>query len=323
MNNKPRFTRKDTPPPMRFQVRDGRILQAIHAHDGLLARRQIKQLFWPKASAQAMERRLMLLFHAGYLNMPDADQRRVHAIPEPVVWLGWRGILFIASQSGLEIEPPGKVNENQLRKLEIQLRKQGLRWQRTPRWSQLEHDVAVNDFRLSVERAVQKWPSLTLEQWLPEGEFLANMDTITVSRGGRRRRKGVRPDGLFVLVDHMRQIRNSPAKARFLLELDNSTHPLNRFGRDKALPGWAYIRSHAYRRRFGFNSGRWLVVCKSKARLANLKERTEKVLGKQASVFLFTTLDQTEPGHVLNEAIWLRAGSSEPLPLVNNIGAGR
>jgi hypothetical protein len=315
------FERKANPAPMRFQPRDERILQAIYNYDGLLARRQIKTLFWPDASQQAMDRRLSLLFHAGYLNMPDLKQRRSQPIPEPVVWLGWRGILHLAALSDLTLDVPQPVNENRLRRLERQLRHAGLRWRREPRWSQLTHDVAVNDFRLAVEAAGQRWPSLSLENWITEGEFLVNMDTVRVP--GARKRKGVRPDGFFVLSDHLRQINNSPAKARFLLELDNSTHPLTRFGREKALPGVAYIRSDAYRKRFDYNSGRWLVVCKSQVRMNNLKTQTEKVLGAQASMFLFTTMEQVSPGTVLNQPIWWRGGGRERIALVGNIGATR
>lgn len=315
-----RFQRKADPPPMRFQARDGEILAAIHKYDGMLAKRQIKALYWSQASPQAMERRLSLLYHTGYLNMPDFDQRRIYAIPEPLVWLGWRGIMFVASQIGVEVEPPKPVNENQLRRLEKRLRQEGIRWQREPRWSQLAHDIAVNDFRLTVEQAVENWPSLSLEAWVPEGEFLTQMDTVSLSV---KERKGVRPDGFFILVDHLRQIDNSPAKARFLLELDNSTHPLNRFGRDKAVSGLAYIRSTAYRKRFGFNSGRWLVVCKSEARMRNLKHQTEKVLGMQASNFLFTTFDKVQPATVFNSPIWWRGGSNSQVALVGNIGVKR
>jgi len=53
---------------MRFQDRDGAILQAIHENDGVLARRHLKALFWPKVTKQAMEQRLSLLYHNGYLN---------------------------------------------------------------------------------------------------------------------------------------------------------------------------------------------------------------------------------------------------------------
>ncbi len=321
-----KYQRAKTPQPMRFQPRDGLILQAIHKYDGVLARRQIKEMFWPQASTQAMEHRLSALYHNGYLNWPDTAQRRTKPIPEPIVWLGWRGILHLAYEAEIAVIYPTSKGENQMRLLERRLREQGLRWQREPRWSQLGHDIAVNDFRMAIEGAASYWPSITLERWLPEGDFLTNMDVIEITSPDRERRgqkytKGVRPDGFFVLVDHLRQINNSPARARFLLEFDNGTHPLERFGRDKALPGHTYIRSEAYKNRFGFNSGRWLVVCNGNGRLHNLKRQTENVLGANASVFLFTTMEFVKFKTVLNAPIWLRGGSNKFEPLVKTIEA--
>lgn len=312
-----RFSRSSSPLPMRFQARDGKILEAIQRYDGVLARRQVQALFWKDANPKTMERRLGLLFHNSYLNMPSLDQRRIYPIPEPVVWLGWRGILYVTRQLEIEVSDPVSSNENQLRTLEKRLRTLGLHWQREPRWSQLGHDIALNDFRMTIEQAVNFWPSLELEQWIPEGEFLSNMDVIKL----KNRSKGVRPDGFFTLVDHLRLINQSPAKARFLLEFDNGTHPVTRFGRDKAVPGMAYIRSQAYRDRFGFNSGRWLVVCQSERRMAHLKEQTEKVLGKNASYFLFTFMEKVNARSVLNKPIWLCGGSNEHVQLIKNIGA--
>jgi len=188
----------------------------------------------------------------------------------------------------------------------------------------LGHDIAVNDFRFAIERAAVKWPSVTLENWIPEGNFLREMDTIEFEykdRNGKliKRRKGVRPDGDFVLLDHLRQINNSPARARFLLEFDNGTHPLTRFGKDKAIPGAEYVRSRAYKQRFGFNSGRWLVVCNGEQRMRNLKAQTEKSAGAKASVFLFTTMGQIKAETVLNMPIWMRGGSNKVMSLVNTI----
>lgn len=307
----------ENPSPMRFQARDAEMLQAIQKYDGVLARRQVKDLFWKDANVKTMERRLTLLLRNAFLNMPTLEQRRIYPIPEPVVFLGWRGILYLTRQLEIEIADPPTVNENQLRKLESRLRTLGVHWQREPRWSQLSHDIALNDFRMSVEEAVSYWPSLEIEEWIPESQFLSNMDVVKM----RNRSKGVRPDGFFVLVDHMRLIHNSPAKARFLLEFDNSTHPVSRFGRDKAIPGMAYIRSRAYKDRFGFNSGRWLVVCRSQQRMLHLKAETEKVLGKNACHFFFTFMGKVAANSVLTSPIWLCGGSDDRVKLFHNIGA--
>lgn len=315
---------ENTPRPMRFQARDAAILFSIYKYDGVLARRQLKEIYWPEATPQAMERRLSLLYRSGYLNWPSKQQRRTHPIPEPVIWLGWRGILHIAGELDVEVKPPENDGENQLRLLARRLREVGIRWQREPRWSQLAHDVAVDDFRITVEKAAESWPSLTLESWLSEGEFLTDTDTIEFTYSNRvgkkiKKRRGIRPDGFFILLDHLRQIKGSPARGRFLLELDNSTHPLDRFGKEKAIAGLAYIRSQAYKNRFGYNSGRWLVVCVSKQRMLNLKNQTEKVLGRGASNFYFTTLQLAQSDTVLNAPIWLRGGTEEREPLVRTI----
>jgi len=311
-----RYQRRTDPPAMRFQERDGTIIQAIHKYDGVLARRQIKDMFWQDASPKTMERRLTLLYHNSYLNMPSMEQRRIYPIPEPVVWLGWRGILHHARGMKMHIDDPTKSNENQLRKLEKKLRHMGIHWQREPRWSQLGHDIALNDFRIAVEKAVKYWPPLELEVWIPESEFLSNMDVVAL----KKRTKGVRPDGYFELIDNLRLINNSPARARFLVEFDNGTHPVSRFGRDKAIPGMAYIRSKVYRERFGYNSGRWLVVCKSKLRMQHLKERTEKLLGSNASYFYFACIDDITEKSVFSQPIWWCGGESEPEQLIKNIG---
>jgi hypothetical protein len=214
--------------------------------------------------------------------------------------------------------------ENQLRLYARRLRDTGIRWQREPRWSQLAHDIAVNDFRMAVEQSAELYPSVSLETWLTEGDFLTDTDRIDfslVNRNGKKiqKQRGIRPDGFFVLQDHIRRIHGTPARARFLLEYDNSTHPLDRFGKEKAIAGLAYIRSKEYKDRFGYNSGRWLVVCKSPLRMQHLKEQTEQVLDNDARNFLFTTLNKTVPETVLNAPIWLRGGSTDLEPLITTL----
>ena len=41
-----RYQRRSNPPAMRFQERDREIIQAIQKYDGILTRRQIKDMFW-------------------------------------------------------------------------------------------------------------------------------------------------------------------------------------------------------------------------------------------------------------------------------------
>ena len=300
--------------PVYIQRRDKRLFKKLYAYDGFLTRRQIHDLYWIKANPKTMDRRLTLLYKNGYIQIPTREHRRNHPIPEPIVWLGWRGILYIAEERGITVNMPLRINENHLRKLKKELRGEGIYWHRTPRWSQLSHDIAVNDFRLNVEYASHYYSHLELDTWIPEGNFLSEMDSVNISG----KRKGVRPDGFFILINQNHRIKNQPARARFLLEYDNSTHPVSRFGKEKALAGVAYIRSQAYKKRFGFNSGRWLVVCKSEVRMNHLKTKTEQVVGKDAKLFYFTTKDLVTPSTIFNQPIWLQGGRSDLMPLIQD-----
>ena len=315
----------DSQAAMRFQERDGAILQAIYSYDGVLARRHLKAMFWPDAGARAMEMRLSALYHQGYLNWPSAFQRRTQPIPEAICWLGWRGALWIAQLRGAEVTPPASLNETQLRTLAAKLRQLGIRWLREPRWSQLVHDLAIVDVRLAFESAVAVIPSLALERWVSEGEFLSQMDVVEFglrSQDGSLRlmKRGVRPDAYCVILDGERLSQGLPARARLLLELDMATHDTGSFVREKAIAGVAYIRSPSYKSRFGHNSGRWLVVTTSAVRLNHLMQETRQALAVDAVVFWYTTLEQAKAGNVLTSPIWWRAGSDVPVSLFTQVG---
>ena len=135
---------------MSFQERDGKLLHKIHQYE-IMPRRYIKDLFWPDASWRAMEMRLSLLYHNGYIDWADEQQRRIHALPESIVWLGWRGAIWIANQNGIYVKQPKTFTEHQMRNLSKNLRRKGFRWLREPRWIQLAHDLNVVDFRIAIE----------------------------------------------------------------------------------------------------------------------------------------------------------------------------
>jgi hypothetical protein len=320
-SRRPRYKRADHSPPMRFQDRDGAIIQAIYDNDGVLARRHLKAMFWPGATKQAMEQRLSLLYHNGYLNWPNIEQRRTKPIPEPVIWLGWRGVLSISGQHDVQVQPPKSDNENQLRTLENHLRDQGIRWHREPRWIQLAHDLAVVDFKLAVERSVLQLPSYKIDQWLSESVFRSNTDVVSFQSQGkdgkvRTAKKGVCPDAYFEIVDESRKASGEPHRARFLLELDRATHDNPSFGREKVLPGVAYIKSSEYKTRFGYNSGRWLVVTLGQRRMENLMLQTQEKAKQDAPLFFFTTLDHLATENVFTSPIWLQPNSNKPISLI-------
>ena len=55
-------------------------------------------------------------------------------------------------------------------------------------------------------------------------------------------------------------LRNFPVIGhfRYLLEIDRSTEDNPRFMREKVIPGKAYLKTKAYKNRFGKQTGRWL-----------------------------------------------------------------
>jgi hypothetical protein len=294
---------------MHFQSRDADILQMIADFDGVVSRRHIQEVFWPHASLQVMQARLSKLYHNGYLNWPSEEQRRTRPIPEPILWLGWRGILHLAGSQVQHLTPLTKQNETQFRRLQKELRDLNIRWLREPNWHLLNHDLAVIDFRLAVRRSLIALPSFHLEDWIPESIFRSEPDRVKFSytaNNGKiyQRKKGVIPDGVFTIINQERADHGEPGRARFLLEMDMATHDTPSFGVEKVSAGAAYIRSQVYQERFGINAGRWLMVTTGMKRMENLMRQTKKYAQRDAHLFFFTTKDECLEGNLFKDEIW-------------------
>lgn len=326
---------------MRFQTRDGHLLKRVHYFgDGVLARRHIRRIFWEHSvDDRAMQRRLKILREADYITWPSPDQYRYERIPEPVIYLGWRGILWVAEQSGVEVEPPKNDRENQMRDLEKRLRKKQIHWKRIGGFSRLKHNIAVTDVKLAFEISAGKLTSFSLLETTPESILRSYGDRVEYSiEGGdgkvREGERGVIPDSFLVLANEERKARGQEYLFLLPLEVDMSTHTVRSrknlldFGSKKAAPYAAYISSPQYKSRFGHNAGRWLVVTTGKRRRENLMKRTGKVTGKFAQLFCFSTFDElglpvpkqapTDEGEVVNvlsDPVWWQVGESEPLSL--------
>jgi hypothetical protein len=269
---------------MRLTERDQHILEAIHAYDGILSFSQIQRLFFTCKSQT--ELRLKLLYQHRYLNRPTLDQRR--RLPTMIYWLDKRGAELVASLNSLPLHE--------------------FTWRKEPRWFQVEHDLAVNDFRLNLEEACQDdSEDVTLETWIPETEFWAFPDKITYKYNGSQMKRNIRPDGFFILS-------TSDHRYRYLLEIDRSTEDNPRFLREKILPGLAYLHSKEYEERFSHRSGRWLVVTTGERRLHNMLSQARKAEAK--GLFYFTTFDRLTPESMLSSPIWQRSDRDEPVPLL-------
>jgi hypothetical protein len=283
----PQYTRSDSPnvPAMRLTARDGKILEAIHAFDGVLSDRQIKRLFFSGTSQ--MQLRMRLLYQHGYVARPD--RRRRASMTEMVYWLDTKGAAYVGGLSGVPLDE--------------------FSFRREPKWMQLEHDLAVNDLRMTVMAACRLPCPYSLEEWIPQSEFWAHPDRVEFTLpNGKKAARHIRPDGFCV-------IRQGTYYSRLLIERDKASEDNPRIGREKILPGIAYLRSNAYKKRFGFASGRWLFMTTSMRRLVNLKRQTEIVAGQDAKLFFFTTEDAVTPETVLTTPIWWRGGEDTPSSL--------
>jgi hypothetical protein len=246
---------------------------------------QIKRLFFTGKS-QA-EHRLKLLYQHRYLNRPDRDQRR--RLPEMIYWLDKPGAQLVASLQGTAF--------------------QEFQWRKKPRWFQVDHDLAVNDFRLDVVAACKNDPDIELDTWIPESEFWAYPDRIEYIYNDKKKPRNIRPDGYFMLSTSTHHI-------RYLLEIDRSTEDNPRFLREKILPGLAYIKTKAYKDRFGHRSGRWLVVTTGEKRLLNMLNQAR--LAEAEGRFYFTTYDQVSADTLLHKRIWRRSDRDDAVPLLFN-----
>lgn len=279
----PRFQRAFIPPPMRLTERDKRILEAVHAHDGMLGFSQIRRMFFTGES-QA-KNRLKLLYQNKYLNRPNKEQRR--RVPEMIYWLDKWGAQIVASLNGEST--------------------QEFSWRKQPRWFQIEHDLAVSDFRLDIKQACQEDPNIHLKTWIPESEFWSYPDEVNYEYQGKSLKRKIRPDAYFML-----KLPNN--NIRYLLEIDRGTEDNPRFRREKILPGLAYINTQAYKTRFGLNSGRWLVVTTGEKRLANMLRQAKNA--KTGGKFYFTTFEKLNAETILHVPIWKRGDKDELVPLV-------
>lgn len=280
------------PSPIRLTERDTQILEALYAFDGLLSLRQIDSLFFGGHGGTWPRERLRSLAAHGYLQIVTGADAAFVPRGETAYLLGKAGAAYLAGQRGMSLAQ--------------------FAWRQTPRRSLIPHDLHVNDFRLDVQTAVTADPALVMDEWLPEGEFLACPDRVTYQDWrGQSRQRQVRPDGFFHLTQN---VGGQLYRFAYLLEMDLGTEDNPRFARDKVLPGVPYLSSSAYQQRFGCEYGRWLVVTTSVKRLQNLMTYTSRYGGD--GLYYFTTLAELNPQDVLHAPIWRVAGQSEYVTLL-------
>ena len=98
-----------------------------------------------------------------------------------------------------------------------------------------------------------------------------------------------------------------------------ATHDNPSFGREKVSPGVAYIKSPAYKARFGSNEGNWLVVTSGgTTRLKNLMRQAREKAQHNASLFFFATFEQLVECEILTAPIWWQVDQNKPKSLLSS-----
>lgn len=198
---------------------------------------------------------------------------------------------------------------------------------RKPKISEIFHTLTINDFHLLVTEACDVDSELELIDWQPSLAFKGKLADVVkhYNPSGQPIRKGYEPDSYFQLLFSRALSPQEQAQYnakyeeydfRFLLEIDTGSEQNWRVYEEKILLGHPYISSPVYKKRFGDNSGRMLIVTRGKGgssgerRLELLKLKTEAFFNdERAEFYLFTTFDRVaEAGDIVRDPIWDQGG---------------
>lgn len=278
-------------------IEDREMFRFIHDHGGIVHKDLLKKFRWQNATVSAMDKRLGPLTKTGWLRRREGD-----AVFNGLYWLGWPAILLVVSERGISVSEPARLDgnepsENELGKLARRLKAAGIRWTDNP--DKADHCRRLAEIQYAIESGCLK--ALGLE--------LLRLEQFDQSHPSPT------PDLFFAIGATSR--RNQAA--RFSLEFDNTTHPLERLIKEKIVGGLVYLRSaDRHKDKTGRTSGRWLFVFRSTSRMAEVQELTQKAIGNDAKLFLFTSYEEATNGDPIGDAIWHVGGSKERVRLLES-----
>ena len=294
-------------PEVKLTDRDKRILRFIHDYGGLVNKSHIEAREFP--SEDSARKRLDLLVSNNYLTRPrkikdpdkgiDIDEARDHPNCQGCYWLGWRGAIWVAQDQGKVVNFPEEPDSDQLTTLQKRLAKLGFLWRSQPNWDTILHELRLVEVHLAIEIATKLQPGLAIAEWIHEDQFRAQ--PLNFSQY---------PDAYVAITDKKN---HSGAAARFLLEIDRTTHPHNRL-LAKLQDGIKLLRSPEFRNLTGSNDGRFALVLDSKPRLEEIHKKTTQEFGDLAYLFLFSTFDEVNTDPL--GAIWLSGHKTEKAELL-------
>lgn len=254
-----------------------------------------KDLMWLEHISKRRSQELTKpLFDNGYINRPNPKVRTRYNF---MFWcLTKKGAEVVAAMQNIAVRD--------------------LDWVKHPRWSQIEHDAMINEFRIILLKAVNRQDDFQIVDWIGETTFHSWQDTVhyTTLAGNAGKRR-------FAVDCYVKICRNSPEKenpfySRLFPEIELSRKSNPRFVEHKILPGLAYLKSDICYQRLGSKSGRYLFMVDSMEKLDNYRNSTSRAIDKEEyRNFYFSTFDDVSVDTVLFEPIWWRPGDRSPIAL--------
>jgi hypothetical protein len=288
----PRFRRASEPPAFRLTDDDVEIIRQVAQHR-LIRSTHIATLVG--RSLDRTNRRLLRLFHAGYVDRPRAQLDRFPTDgTAPMVYaLADRGARLLCEREGLCCGTGEWSRKN---------REAGRPF--------IEHQIEIVNFQVALQRAVSQRSDVRLvsaEEMIAASRQRTRRSSAAftlrakLSHRGWVREASVVPDLVFGL-----QLTNGK-RLNFMVEIDRGTMPVRRSDPDRTSfeqKMRVYLAAHVakqHERQFGWKSFRVLTVTTDRQRMRSMKEALEglRVPGSSgASLFLFGTfgkLHGTDP----------------------------
>jgi len=258
-----------------LQERDKKIIALCHEYH-FLTQEQIRVLsgFGCRTRANI---RLRKLFDAGYLSRRYLPNFKGRA--KILCFPGPKGVEIISEKSGID---PQKIKQKRKQLFKIKN-------------SSLPHYLSISEFKLAFFLSSKDNPEINLKSWKTQKETPLILED-----------KKFYPDAYFSY-----SYRNKLYS--LFLEIDRSTESNKQF-EGKIENYLKYGFGGYYRKQFGLQFFRILVVCQTEARLRNLKKLIEKKTNK---MFWLAIQKDISPGKVLTR-IWQRPSQDSVFSLLEN-----
>jgi hypothetical protein len=276
-----KWERDKTPCNLVIQRRDEDIICALYDYR-YLSREQIQKLFQFTCTSKANIRLRRLYDHA-YLSRSFLPTSRGSS--KAIYFIGTKGIQIISERLGID---PMEVK----RDMKTFSRVKDLF---------LDHQLALNEVRISFVQAISSDPYMRLDRWISDHDCAQKYYN---SNPGGEAKNVIRPDSYF-------RFWNKNRLFSYFVELDRATMSHKRF-RAKVKAYLEFAQSGSYQKIFGVKYFRVLVIAPSEQRMSNLIKTVEEVTDK---IFWFTSVDSVIKDGGFGP-IWYRAGHDGLHPLI-------